>query len=79
MHFVYILQSEVTGKHYYGSTSDLQARLKAHNNGQNISTKAHRPWKVVWYGAFEDTDSARNFEKYLKSGSGIAFTQKHLL
>jgi len=31
MHFVYILQSEKTGKYYVGQTEDVQARLARHN------------------------------------------------
>ncbi|MDD3723564.1 MAG: GIY-YIG nuclease family protein, partial [Lutibacter sp.] len=31
--FVYILQSELTGKYYCGQTQNLQHRLLRHNNG----------------------------------------------
>ncbi|MGB7767687.1 MAG: GIY-YIG nuclease family protein [Verrucomicrobiia bacterium] len=33
--YVYILQSELNGRHFYsGFTEDLQARLKKHNAGE---------------------------------------------
>ncbi|WP_425609285.1 hypothetical protein [Thalassobacterium maritimum] len=33
---------------------------------------------MVWYSAFDCEAKARAFEKYLKSGSGVAFAQKRL-
>lgn len=50
-----------------------------HNLGQVKSTKAHIPWKLVWYGAFKTEKEARNFENYLKTGSGKAFAYKRLV
>lgn len=43
------------------------------------STKAHMPWKLVWYGAFDSEKQARDFELYLKTGSGKAFAYKRLV
>jgi hypothetical protein len=37
------------------------------------------PWKLVWYGAFETEKQARDFELYLKCGSGKAFSYKRLI
>lgn len=79
MYYVYILQSEkFEDQFYYGSTSDLHNRLKSHNNGQSPHTSKFKPWKVVWYSAFESTNVARDFEKYLKTASGKAFLRKRL-
>jgi hypothetical protein len=39
----------------------------------------HLPWKLVWYGAFETEKQSKNFEEYLKSGSGKAFAYKRLI
>ena len=33
----------------------------------------------MWYGAFEAEKEARDFERYLKSGSGKAFVYKRLI
>lgn len=34
------------------AVTDLKKRLETHNNGGNVSTKPHRPWKLVWYAGF---------------------------
>ena len=46
--FVYILQSLINGKHYYGSTKDVEKRIKLHNRGKVRSTKANRPYKLIY-------------------------------
>lgn len=79
MYFVYILKSLVTGRYYFGLTTDIGKRLRYHNKGTVPSTKLVRPWKIVWYGAFESKIKAEGFEKYLKSGSGYAFSRKRFL
>lgn len=78
MHYVYILVSDTEGAFYTGSTSNLPQRIEAHNAGRVISTAARRPWKLAWYCAFPEKRSAKQFEAYLKSGSGHAFARKRL-
>lgn len=79
MFYVYILQSLHSNKIYVGSTVDVVARLKKHNEGGSISTKDYRPWRLVFYCAFNNKTQALAFEKYLKSHSGRAFLQKRLV
>ena len=74
-----VLRSETYNQYYFGSTSDLQKRLKAHNAGQSNHTRKYKPWVVVWYGTFEAKKLAQEFELYLKSASGKAFMRKRLL
>jgi putative endonuclease len=79
MKYVYILQSDGSGDHYYvGVTDDLEARLSRHNAGEAPHTAKHRPWKLKTYIAFTDDTKAFAFERYLKSGSGRAFAKRHL-
>ncbi|MBK1876882.1 GIY-YIG nuclease family protein [Pelagicoccus mobilis] len=79
MFYVYQLQSfEHPTQRYTGYTEDVQARLVAHNNGQSPNTAKHKPWQLVNYFAFSDENTARDFEDYLKSGSGRAFANKRL-
>ena len=54
-------------------------RLKLHNSGKAPSTKPHTPWKLVWCCAFETEKQARDFEFYLKTGSGKSFAYKRLV
>ena len=77
MHYVYLLRSlKNPDKTYIGSTTDLIQRLETHNSGGSIHTKQDRPWKLVMYLAFESETKAREFEKYIKVGSGHAFAKK---
>jgi predicted GIY-YIG superfamily endonuclease len=63
---------------YIGFTTNLKQRLKSHNEGASVHTAKYRPWKLVSYFAFDDERRAREFEHYLKSGSGRAFANKRL-
>ena len=78
MYYTYILQSiKFPTQQYVGHTSDLRKRLLAHNEGKCLSTSNYRPWKVYTYIVFQTIEKARNFEHYLKSGSGHAFRKRH--
>ena len=79
IHYIYILQSSKSNILYYGYTTDLKKRLREHNSGKTKFTKGHLPWKLVWYCVFKDRQKAKDFELYLKSGSGKAFAYKRLL
>ena len=70
MFYVYILKSVRTGKLYKGSTGDLRTRIGGHNSGKTKSTKASRPWKLIYYEAFLSKSDALREEKFLKSGKG---------
>ncbi len=79
MYYVYILLSSKSHTFYFGLTIDLQGRLELHNTGQVKSTKPYQPWVLVWYGVFSTEKEARDFELYLKTGSGKAFAYKCLV
>ncbi|MFH0988331.1 MAG: GIY-YIG nuclease family protein [Parcubacteria group bacterium] len=80
-HHVYILQSlSNRSKTYKGYTGkNVLDRLQEHNNGQCAYTSRFMPWQLKFYCAFEDKYTALEFEKYLKSASGIAFSRKRFL
>jgi len=79
MHYVYLIRStSYPNQKYIGITSDLRARLKAHNEGRSPHTSKYKPWMLVTYLAFADESRAVEFERYLKSGSGHAFANKRL-
>lgn len=80
MYYVYVLRSvNSINQIYTGSTPDLKQRLKSHNEGSNKHTSKFKPWKIIWYSAFETRKQAEKFEKYLKTASGIAFKRKRLI
>ena len=78
MQFVYILQC-ADQTYYTGCTEDLDARIKRHQSGYVEYTKTRLPVELIFYSAFKQKEDAFEFGKYLKSGSGIAFRNKHLL
>lgn len=79
MFFVYILRSVNYDKVYTGFTTEIGTRLKQHNEGKSPHTSKYKPWKLVSSFSFDSETKAREFEKYLKTGSGIAFSRKHFL
>ena len=80
MNYVYILKSKRNATcTYIGYTSDLPQRLKQHNQGLSKHNAKFRPWELIFYAAFPNKQLALEFENYLKSHSGKAFTQKRLV
>ena len=76
---VYVLKNERDPPSYYsGLTSNLRARLDAHNAGRCRHTASGRPWHVDVIVKFADEARAVAFEHYLKSGSSNAFAIRHL-
>lgn len=79
MFYVYLIESlSSPGERYVGLTSDLKRRLQEHNAGKPRHTSKYKPWRVVTYLAFSDEARARDFERYIKSGSGHAFANRRL-
>ena len=78
MYYTYILQLS-NAKYYVGYSGDLSRRIQAHQNGQISSTKKFQPVKLIFYASFTSKIKALQFEKYLKSSSGHAFSNKHFL
>jgi putative endonuclease len=67
MYSTYILKSLVIEKFYIGSTSNLDDRIKRHNEGRERYTKKFIPWELVYYKEFDNRSEAYQFERYLKS------------
>jgi predicted GIY-YIG superfamily endonuclease len=77
--YVYLLHSlSDRRQRYVGLTDDLKRRLEEHNNGKSPHTSKYQPWEIEVAIRFDDEQKAALFERYLKSGSGHAFAQRHL-
>ena len=75
--FVYIIQSVGRPAAYYvGLTSDVEARLAAHNAGLSPHTAGNGPWKRLVVVEFDDEKPAIEFERYLKTGSGRELSRR---
>ncbi len=78
MFYVYVLKSKNEINFYAGMTTDLERRLSEHNSGKTRSTKAFKPWGIVYFEMFENRGEARKREKYFKSGSGREWVKLNL-
>jgi predicted GIY-YIG superfamily endonuclease len=76
---VYVLKNHESPPPYYtGVTSDMTRRLAEHNAGGCNHTARYRPWSLDVVIEFSDERRATALERYLKSGSGVAFANRHL-
>ena len=64
--YVYILESQVDGSLYTGQTSHLSNPLETHNKGLVKSTKAKRPYSLVYFEIFSTRSEAMWREWELK-------------
>jgi putative endonuclease len=67
MGYLYILKSESANRFYIGSIVDIPTRLFRHNAGHHPSTKAYRPWRLVYSECFDTLVEARRREREIKS------------
>ena len=77
--FVYVLKNgDIPARFYTGVTSDVSRRCAQHNAGSCTHTAKYAPWTIDVVVEFADERRAVAFERYLKSGSGVAFANRHL-
>jgi putative endonuclease len=69
-HWVYILQSQSSGRYYCGQTRDLATRVAQHNDPNNDlakTTKRFRgPWNLLWSRQVESGSEAMWLERRVK-------------
>jgi putative endonuclease len=64
---VYILKSEVSDRFYVGQTSDIESRLKRHNEGHaNKFTLRFRPWTIFHLIECTSREQAKKIEAHIK-------------
>ena len=78
MFYVYAIKSLARNYIYVGITNNIERRLAEHNNGKNRSTKAYKPFVLIYTEQFLTRMEARIREKYLKSGAGKEFLKKYI-
>ena len=80
---VYILRSETTGQIYIGHTSDLERRLREHNDhklGKGRYTRKQKgPWRLVYAEEMQSRSEAMMREKFLKSGQGRELIHRDII
>ena len=66
MNYVYLVRC-ADGSLYCGWTTDLSARMEAHNSGKGAKyTRSRLPVKLVWWEAYEDRHAALSREWHIK-------------
>ncbi|MFN6075925.1 MAG: GIY-YIG nuclease family protein [Fluviicola sp.] len=78
MQYVYLVKCS-DNTIYTGCTQNIEERLKRQYKGEVLYTSTRLPLELITYIAFTDKLKAFQFEKYLKSGSGKAFSNKRFL
>ncbi|MFZ5932737.1 MAG: GIY-YIG nuclease family protein [Patescibacteria group bacterium] len=78
MYYCYILKLS-NDNYYVGYSDNLKQRIAEHKNGRVFTTKKFLPAKLIYYAAFVSKKRALDFERYLKTNSGFAFRNKHLI
>jgi putative endonuclease len=68
--WVYILQSQSTGRFSCGLTQDLKARLAQHNDPENHLSKTTKrfqgPWQIVWSRQVANSSDSVRLERQIK-------------
>jgi putative endonuclease len=76
MYYAYILRSLSYGTYYYGSSQDIEVRLKEHNAGKVRYTKGRRPWELHYSEEFETRSEAVRRERFFKSIAGYRYLKE---
>ncbi|OGN08660.1 MAG: hypothetical protein A3J46_04045 [Candidatus Yanofskybacteria bacterium RIFCSPHIGHO2_02_FULL_41_11] len=76
--YTYVLKSLKDDKLYVGWTSDLNGRLKMHNNGEVDSTRHRLPLDLIYFEACKSRGAAIAREKQLKTGFGRMYLKKRV-
>jgi putative endonuclease len=69
-HCVYVLRSLVDVKFYVGRTTDLERRLREHEDGRSPATAPRRPLELVFCEFYRNGADAARREAYLKTDKG---------
>ena len=86
MFYVYVIKNSQNGKIYIGQTSNLEKRLKRHNDKLSnkrksftYKNKGSGKWILVYKEEFEERKDALKREKKLKSFQGRKFLRDKIL
>ncbi|MEW6530134.1 MAG: GIY-YIG nuclease family protein [Thermodesulfobacteriota bacterium] len=73
--WVYIIRSETCGRYYCGQSTNVEQRLRQHNDPEYCLSKTTKrfqgPWVLVWEQPCQDLSEARRLERRVKK-RGIA-------
>jgi len=71
MFYLYILQSDSTGRYYIGQTDNLDRRFSEHNDACYTSSKTTKrfrgPWKLVYSEKYKTRSETMTRERQIKT------------
>jgi len=74
-HWVYVIQSETSGRYYCGQSGNVEQRLRQHNDPEYQLSKTTKrfcgPWKLIWTESCPNRSEATRLERKIKK-RGIA-------
>ena len=71
MFYIYAISSLARNYIYVGMTKDLESRISRHNQGREKTTRAYRPFELIFSESLDvERSEARKRELYWKSGIG---------
>ncbi|MBV6420601.1 MAG: hypothetical protein DAHOPDDO_01858 [Ignavibacteriaceae bacterium] len=76
MYKVYAIKSKIRKYIYVGMTSNIVERIERHNKGNEKTTRAYRPFELIYTEDQATREEARKREKYFKSGVEKEFLKK---
>jgi len=69
--WVYILQSQTSGRYYFGQTDNIEKRLAQHNDPNNHLAQTTKrflgPWQLTWSIQMENRSEAIRLERKIKN------------
>jgi len=74
-HFVYILQSEDSGRYYIRRSKTPEKRLQHHNSTSTGFIARYRPWELVFTQEFSTKESAVAAEQLTKNWKSRKMTR----
>ena len=77
-HYVYVLRCLAEGNFYVGLAQDLRNRFSQHQAGEVPSTKARRPFGLIYHEGCRNIHDAARREKYLKTAWGKRYLKQRL-
>lgn len=70
------MKSQKDNSYYYGSTNNLEARIKINNLGKEKYTRGHKPYLLHYYEEFNTRKEAFAREKFFKSINGYIWLKE---
>ena len=77
-YYVYILQSESTGRYYVGQTEHLEERVKYHQGNYSKALKNRGPWKLRHFEEYMTRSEAVQRERCIKQQKDRRFIEHTL-